>query len=230
MVKLLSLQSYHSAFLTSFQGLYYSPKPNIPTFNSSKCNWSLFCEILNKVHFSFVFSSSDINSIGSNLKSILLQSSKLAILMTRLHFYNCSKGPKKWCDDESRVAGLAKQKACKMFQKHPSQSTAISYKQSCLKVKLLCRTAKQGTLLNFISIISFGTIISKVHNFVSQLNNGKQPIDDHRYDIIQDGCPIVSDKRRQICLIISSKMSAQIFIPSNLLFAIPLSPVHIKVL
>ena len=83
-----------------------------------------------------------------------------------------------------------------MFQKHPSQSTAIFYKQSCAKVKLICRRAKQSTWLNFSSSISFRTPISKVHNFISQLNSGKQPNDDRRYDIIQDGYPIVSDKKK----------------------------------
>ena len=130
------------------------------------------------------------------MRSILLESAKLAIPMTRVHFYNGSKRPKNWWNDECRVAVLAKRKARKMFQKHPSQSTAISYKQSCAKVKLICRRAKQSTWLNFSSSISFRTPISKVHNFISQLNSGKQPNDDRRYDIIQDGYPIVSDKKK----------------------------------
>ena len=86
--------------------------------------------------FSFVSSNSDINVIESNLKSILLQSAKLAILMTKLYFYNGSKRPKNWWNDKHRIAVQAKTKARKMFQKHPSQSTASSYKQPCAKVKL----------------------------------------------------------------------------------------------
>ena len=116
--------------------------------------------------------------------------------MTRVRFYNGSKRPKNWWNDECRVAVLAKRKARKMFQKHPSLSTAIFYKQSCAKVKLICRRAKQSTWLNFSSSISFRTPISKVHNFISQLNSGKQPNDDRGYDIIQDGYPIVSDKKK----------------------------------
>ena len=42
MVKVLSLQSHHSAILTSFQDLYYLPKLHIPTLNNSKGNWCLF--------------------------------------------------------------------------------------------------------------------------------------------------------------------------------------------
>ena len=106
------------------------------------------------------------------------------------------KDPRSWWNDECRVAVLAKRKACKMFQKHQFQSRAISYKQSCAEVKLLFRRAKQSTWLNFSSSISFRTPISKVHNFISQLNSGKQPNDDRRYDIIQDGFPIVSDKKK----------------------------------
>ena len=95
MVKVLSLQSDHCAILTSFQDLYYTPKPYVPTFINSKGNWSPFHEILNEVDFSFVSSNSDINAIESNLRSILLESAKLAIPMTRVHFYNGSKRPEK---------------------------------------------------------------------------------------------------------------------------------------
>ena len=94
MVKVSSFQSDHSAILTSFQDLCYTPKPYVPTFINSKGNWSLFREILNEVDFSFVSSNSDISAIGSNLKSSLLESAKLAIPMTRLHFYNGSNRPK----------------------------------------------------------------------------------------------------------------------------------------
>ena len=119
MVKVSSLQSDHSAILTSFQELYYTPKPYIPTLINSKGNWSLFREILNEVHFSFVSSNSDINAIESNLRSILLESAKLAISMTRVHLYNGSKRPKNWWIDECRVAVLAKRKAHKVFSKAP---------------------------------------------------------------------------------------------------------------
>ena len=44
--------------------------------------------------------------------------------------------------------------------------------------------------------ISFRTPISKAHNFISQLNSVKQPNDDRRYDIIQDGYPIISGKKK----------------------------------
>ena len=76
------------------------------------------------------------------------------------------------------------------------KSTNLSQQQSYAEVKLVFRRLKQGTWLNFSSSISFRTPISKVHNFISKLNSGKQSIDDHRYDIIQDSYPIVSDKNK----------------------------------
>ena len=94
-----------------------------------------FCEILKEVDFYFVSSNPDINTIESNLKSILLQSAKLEIPVTKLLFNNGFKRPKK--DHKCRLTVQAIRKTFKMFQKHPSQSTAISYKQSCAKVKLV---------------------------------------------------------------------------------------------
>ena len=120
----------------------------------------------------------------------------MAIPITKLHFHNGSKRLNKWWNYECRVAVQAKRKARKMFQKHPSQSTAISYKQSCAKIKLVCWRAKQGTWLDFSSSISFRTPISKVHNFISQLNSGKQSNDDRSYNIIQDGYLLVSDNKK----------------------------------
>ena len=228
MVKVSSLQSDHCAILTSFQDLCYTPKPYVPTFINSKSNWSLFREILNEVDFSFVSPNYDINAIESNLRSILLESAKLAIPMTRVRFYNGSKRPKNLWNDECRVAVLAKRKARKMFQKHPSQSTAIFYKQSCAKVKLICRRAKQSTWLNFSSNISFRTPISKVHNFISIVESSLMMTVDmisFRIDI-----QLYQIKRRQICLPMFLKTIAQIFIPADLLFVISFLPVLIRLL
>ena len=124
MVKVLSLQSDHSAILRSFQ--------DFPTFNNSKGNWSLFHEILKEVDFSFVSFNSNINSIESNLKSILWQSAKLAIPMTRLHFYNGSKDPQTGGMMSVGLKFWQKERLVKCFK-----STHLSQQQSLISNHVL---------------------------------------------------------------------------------------------
>lgn len=104
----------------------------------------------------------------------------------------------------------------------------ITFKKYDWVSESVCKNAKQSTWSNFSAGISFITSISKIHNFISQLNSGKQSNDDRKYDIMQDGIPVSSDKMKEKNFLIFIKMMVLILFSLDLYFVPFLVLLYIK--